>query len=279
MNDSDAARMVYPVYTLQDSVPFESSQNAETDATNAESTNAIPAYEPLAASAPYPYAGLSGIVPYANGNIGGGYNPGAFAVQSGYEGYIVPGPPELAQPKAVVSSNLELPFVGAISSTLTPLANALPVSMRSVAAQAITVITALLGFTVLGGGLTTAICTLTPFCTISFALPFALPFARSGLKAIAKPFVGEENAELLENTLMRLSKMQRKEQDELAAKTADNHDSAVDTTKSVDGADVTADVARTIAKLAEVTKAAAAAAATAPLPTTKTETMEKSNDQ
>lgn len=274
MNDNDASRMGYPVYTLQDSVPYVSSQNAETDAANAESTNAIPTYvEPIPTSASYPYPGLSEIIPYANGNIGSGYNPGAFAVQSGYEGYIVPGPPEVAQVKAIESSNI--PFVGAISNTLAPLTNVLPASFRSLATQAITIIGALLGFTVLGGGLTTALCTLTPFCTISFALPFTLPFARSGLKIIAKPFVGEENAELLENTLMRLSKMQSKELNELAAKTSDNND-AVDTTKSVDGIDVTADVASTIAKVAKVTKAAAE---TAPAPMIKTTNMEKSNNQ
>lgn len=275
MSDSEAGRMAYPVYTLQDAVPYNTAQNADTDAANAESSNAIPTYvEPLPTAASYPYAGLSEIIPHANGNFGGGYNPGAFAVQSGYEGYIVPAPPEAVQAKAVESSNLELPYVGAITSTLTPLANALPVSMRAFATQAITVIGALLGFTVLGGGLTTALCTLTPFCTISFALPFALPLARSGLKAIARPFVGEENAELLEHTLMRLSKMQSKQQDVLAAKTTDNSNGAADTTKSPAGADVTADVARTIAQVAKVAIAVAEST-----PTTKTTAAEKPTDQ
>lgn len=117
---------------------------------------------------------------------------------------------------------------------------------------------------------------MTPFCTISFALPFALPFARSGLKFFARPFVGEENAELLENTLMRLSKMQNKQQNELAAKTIDNGGS-VDTTKSLDGIDVADDVASTIAKVAKVTRAAESG--TAPAPMTKTTNSEKSNDK
>lgn len=272
--------MVYPVYTLQDPVPYVSmpTQSVETDSTKAEPTNAIPTYlEPLDAAQAYPYAGLSGIVPSyaANAQIASPYNPGAFSVQSGYEGYIVPGPPELVQQRANEAST-ELPFVGTITNSLTSLTSTLPVPIRSIATQAITILGALLGFTVLGGGLTTAICTLTPFCTISFALPFALPFARSGLKFIARPFVGEENAELLETTLLRLSQMQNKQQTELAEKTIDN--GSVDTVKSSNGADITEDVASTIAKVAKVAKAAESAESAA-VPMMKTANVEKSNDK
>lgn len=159
MKDSDASRSgIYPVYSLQESIPYASmpSQNAEADSAQAESTNALPTYADPALVA-YPYSGLSGIIPYAGANVAGAYNPGAFAVQSGYEGYIVPGPPELAQERAVVTST-ELPIVGTITNSLTSLTNTLPVSIRSFATQAITLIGAFLGLGVLGGGLTTAIC-------------------------------------------------------------------------------------------------------------------------
>lgn len=282
MNDSnvyDAPRMAYPLADSSFQYVAMPAQNAETDVINGDATNAVPSYvEPELAS--YPYTGLSGIVPYASGNIGGGgYNPGAFAVQSGYDGFLVPVAPQAAEEKEVEpKSNNELPFIGSITSTLTSLTNGLPTSMRSFATQAITIISAMLGLTVMGGGLTTAICTFTPLCTISFALPFT----RSGLKTLAKPFVGEENVEILDSTLMRLSKMQDKEKDELAAKTSDNGGGAaavdVTATKSVDGSDLSADVAGTIAKVAKVTKEAAATASAATAPAPKT-TVNKSDDK
>lgn len=272
MNDSngyDAARMPYSVYTLPESIQYVSmpSQSAETDSINAEPSNAIPSY---AEPGSYPYTGYSGIASYAGGNIGGGYNPGAFAVQSGYDGYLVPTKP--VEEKAIEpKSNNELPFIGAIQNTINSLTNSLPTSLRatgSLVGQAFTVLAGILGLTVLGGTLTTAICTFTPLCTISFALPFA----RSSLRSLAKPFVGEQNAELLDSTLMRLTKMQNEEKDKLTAKsTPNNSDGSVSSSssnsaatvdavavKSLDGTDITADIAGTIAKVAKVTKAVAA---------------------
>lgn len=260
MNDSngyDASRMAYSVYASPDSsiqyvaVP---AQNAESDSITGEASNTVASYADAGLSS-YPYTGLSGIVPYASSNIGGGYNPGAFAVQSGYDGFLVPVAPQEETKAVEPKSNNEVPFLSTITSTITSLTSGLPTSMRSFATQAVTVISALLGLTVLGGGLTTALCTFTPLCTISFALPFS----RSGLKSLAKPFVGEENVEMLDNTLMRLSKMQDNEKDQIAVKDDGAADATV-TTKSLDGSDISDDVAGTIAKVAKVTKAAAAAA-------------------
>lgn len=278
VNDSngyDATQMLYPVYTSPDSsyqfVPVQMG-NSEVDAVKGAPSDAVPSYveSPTGqVTVSYPYTGPSGIVPYANGNIGGGYNPGAFAVQSGYEGYLVPAPPQAAvEEKAVVpKSNNELPFIGSIQSTITSLTNSLPVSMRSFASQAFAVISALLGATLVGGGLTTAICTFTPLCTISFALPFT----RSSFRSLAAPFVGEANVEILDSTLARLSKMQDKEKVEIAAKSSGKSEAIdVTSTKSLDGSDVTADVAGTIAKVAKVTKAAEVEASAAAAATAKT---------
>lgn len=292
MNDSngyDATRMQFsPVYSLPESYQYVSmpqSQNPETDTINAESSNAIPSYvEPGS----YPYTGFSGIAPYAGANIGGGYNPGAFAVQSGYDGFLVPVNP--TEKKAVEpKSNNELPFIGAIQRTITSLTNSLPTSMRSAGSlvgQAITVLAGLLGLGVLGGTLTTAICTFTPLCTITFALPFT----RSNFRTLAKPFLGEQNTDLLDSTLMRLTKMQADEKDKLTAKSTPNSDSgrssdggAIDAVgvKSLDGTDLSADVAATIAKVAKVTKEAAAAAAAVPktVPVSTTSVDNLSNDK
>lgn len=283
MNDSngyDAARMGYPIYTSPDSsiqfVPMPA-LNSETEGINGESSDAIAQYVEPTGSASYPYTGLSGIVPYANGNIGGGYNPGAFAVQSGYEGYLVPAPPKPVVEKAIeAKSNNEPSFISSISSTISSLTNSLPFSFRSFALQAFTMLSAVMGATAMGAGLTTAICTFTPLCTISFALPFT----RSGLKSLASPFVGEDNVEILDSTLQRLAKMQDKEKVGIAAKTSDNAGSA---TKAANGADVTADVAATIAKVAKVAKAAAAAEATVATalaePAPKTIVADISNDK
>lgn len=163
-----------------------------------------------------PYNGYSGIVPYAAGNgynpNVGGYNSGAFAVQSGYEGYLVPGPPQapVAPKKEVSSRSSVASLFGPLSSTFSALSRSLPENPFSF-------LLGIVGATVFGGGITTLLCTFTPFCSITF--PF-LPF-RSGLKSLAKTYVGPENAELLEKAIDKFSNMQTEERANAAAKSDD----------------------------------------------------------
>lgn len=210
----DASKSSYPVYTKPDPVQqYATSYNQEKDI-NAEPSEQLTSYlEPVGN---YPqYAGYSGIVPYASANVGG-YNPGAFAVQSGYEGYLVPGPPQaLAEPKKeVVSRNSFTSFLDPISSTVSSLARSFPGSMMF--GRSLSFLLGLLGVTVFGGGITTALCTFTPLCTISFALPFA--GLRSGFKELAKSYVGPENADMLDKAIETFTKMETQERAQAAAK-------------------------------------------------------------
>lgn len=268
LNDSngyDAARMSYPVYMLPDSAQQYVSmpaENVQTDPINGESSNAIPSY---VESSPelYPYGGYSGIVPYVNGNIGGGYNPGAFAVQSGYDGYLLPVQPKAVKEKA--KSNTELPFISTISNAITSLTSSLPTSMRATGAfgtQAAAAITAFLSFVLLGGGLTTAVCTLTPWCTITFSLPFL----RNGFRTIAEPLLGADNTEMLDSAFERLSKgkMARKSTDKGNDVGADAATATADIIpKALNATDRSKDVETTIANVNQVMKAAQAQAAVA----------------
>lgn len=277
-NGYDTVRMPYSMYAPPESqyqfVPMQMAQsvrNAENEAINGESSDVVASYAEPAGTVLYPFlTEQSRIAPYANGNIGGGYNPGAFAVQSGYEGFLVPEPPKAIAEKAVAKSNNELPFIGSITSAFTSLTSGLPSPLRSFATQAFAILSALLGATVVGGGLTTAICTFTPLCTISFALPFT----RSGLKSLATPFFGAESVDMLDESYATYKKMQ----DKFAAKSTAT-DGTV--TKSVDGKDVTPDVAQTIQKVNSVMEAAskevAPAASADPAP--KTIVNDKSNDK
>lgn len=98
-------------------------------------------------------------VPY-----GGGYGPGAgLAFQSGYEGFLMPHIPQIPPPPPPGPGLMDifrssLPYSRTVTSMLMRSGTYL---MNSI-------------FVVLfGGAVTTAICTLTPLCTITFA---ALPF-------------------------------------------------------------------------------------------------------
>lgn len=209
----DSAKTAYPGFQMQDPVQqYATSNYAEQDGINAEASNQYPTYyDPT-------YNGYSGIVPYAAGNVNGynpaapnGYNnPGAFAVQTGYEGYLVPAPPQAAAtaPKKEVSSR------NSISSFFGPFSSAVSALSRSLPESPFNLLLGLLGATVFGGGITTILCTFTPFCSITF------PFIgiRSGIKNLAKTYVGPENAELLDKAIEKFSSMQPEERASIAAK-------------------------------------------------------------
>lgn len=111
----------------------------------------------------------SGIAPYSGYS---GYNPGAFSVQSGYEGYLVPGPAPLLPARSTELGTPQLPSL--FSGPLSALTSIFP-SMRDATAmigRSMGILLGLIGVTIFGGGVTTALCTFTPLCSISFALPF-----------------------------------------------------------------------------------------------------------
>lgn len=106
----------------------------------------------------YPY-GYGTFGPYADGS------QGAFAVQSGYEGYIVPADQYYKQNKAVVAPPSTPNFLEAVSSFVPSLR-----SVTGIAGRFFSVLFGLLGVTVTGGGITFAICQFTPLCTLTIPL-------------------------------------------------------------------------------------------------------------
>lgn len=94
---------------------------------------------------------------------GGGYGPAGFGVQTGFEGYYVPSgvpippPPPPPGPGFLDVFRNNLPYSRTMWSML----------MRSG-----TYLLSSIGVVLFGGAVTTAICTFTPLCTITFA---ALP--------------------------------------------------------------------------------------------------------
>lgn len=174
---------------------------------NAEASNEVPAFiEPG-------YNGYSDFGPYGSPN---GYNSdGSFSVQNGYEGFLVPGPP--GQKAVVAREPLPNPL-GSISA----LTSSIPETMRqttSLLGRSFAFLLGLLGVTVFGGGITTAICTFTPLCTISFAIPF-LPAlgVRSGLRDVAETLDMSDTANMLAKSISKLAKMQPDEKANFAAK-------------------------------------------------------------
>lgn len=147
----------------------------------------------------YPMGGI----PYGPGGIpyGPGFGPAGFSVQSGYEGFLVPSVPPPPPP---------LPYGGgAIDVLRTILPRSISIFMRSGSylLQTIAVI-------LFGGAVTTAICTLTPLCTISFA---ALPFLglRNTVKNVKDTLTKEVTtdrvaraAEFVQNALIKYQNLQ-----------------------------------------------------------------------
>lgn len=119
--------------------------------------------------------------------------PGGFAVQTGYEGYLVPHiPPPPPSPflgTAISFLRSILPFPGSIFSAVARIGSSILSS---------------LGVILFGGAVTTLICTFTPFCTISFA---ALPFLR--LKNNAKEITEKIGAEITPERVARAAEFMK----------------------------------------------------------------------
>lgn len=93
-------------------------------------------------------------------------NPGGYSVQTGYEGYLVPSFPGPVLPPGPASFLAGGPFEF--------LQNSLPYprTIFSAFTRSAGYLFSALGVIIFGGALTTGICTFTPLCSISFALPF-----------------------------------------------------------------------------------------------------------
>lgn len=164
------------------------------------------------------------------------YNPGAFHVQTGYQGYLVPGPPGAPAKQQIATS--EPP------SFLTPISNAISSLMPSAVrdgsgtllSRSFAFLMSLLGVTVFGGAVTTALCTFTPLCTISFALPFirnALPLNSKLYQSELEPILGKPGYELLAKAIDRYTKF-NDEKKEKISKSVSNSVSEADTLKPID---------------------------------------------
>lgn len=183
----------------------------------ADSTNEVPTVVDPNSFYPNQFSGIHGgfnptgynPAPY-NPNQ---YNPGAFNVQTGFEGYLVPGPQLPSQKQVVAPRNPP-----SIISSLQAFPSSLAASMRdttSLLSRSFAFVMTLLGVTIGGGAITTALCTFTPLCTISFALPFV----RSGIRDFAAPIVGKETAEVLEQAMTKFESLNAELKEKVADQT------------------------------------------------------------
>lgn len=144
------------------------------DATNEISTY-VPAPNEVVGLPPYQYYSEFSPAAYAQS----GLNPGAFDVQTGFNGYLVPHLPDTAvvaeeppSPSGILPNLLGPLLSNTFGSTITEV---IPSATRQIGpfiGRTVAYLFGMMGLTVLGGGLTTLICTFTPICTITFALPF-----------------------------------------------------------------------------------------------------------
>lgn len=210
-------------YHVQDPVQqYASSFGGLGDAVNAQSTDQVHTIvHPYAA---YPDAqAYSNSYPSAiyspNDYSSGAYNPGAFHVETGIDGYLVPGAPNVQ--KKAIESRAPSSLFSSLSNTYTALSTVLPSSVRSTVSfltRSVSLIVSMLGMTLLGGGITAAICTFTPLCTITFAVPFL--GVRRNVEKIAAEYLGNENFEKVQKAINTFSKAQTEEK--TVDKTVDN---------------------------------------------------------
>lgn len=98
-----------------------------------------------------------------------GYNPQYALQASGYQGYLLP--EQQQEPEETEVESVEADENNPLNMELTALMPSFR-QVGSVLGRSLAFIFGLFGVTVFGGGITTAICTFTPLCTITFALPF-----------------------------------------------------------------------------------------------------------
>lgn len=157
-----------------------------------------------------PYGGVVPL-PYYN------YDPSPFQYEQSANEYLMPQMPS----SAMESDETEDTSMAELFSPLADsmgITDMLPTSTRQLvelARRSLGMFTTLIGATIFGGSVTTALCTFTPLCTISFALPFL--GLRSGLKRVAETLrFGEaqtnhlmQATELVETAIRKMQTLQK----------------------------------------------------------------------
>lgn len=159
MSGSENFPSSYPGYDVaQQQYSYDPEGAYTPDQLEADATNQLPSYIGTGGQPQF-------MLPYAYA----GYNPEYALRASGYRGYLLP--EQQQEPEQTELETVEADDNNPLTTELSALMPSLR-QVGSVLGRSLAFIFGLFGVTVLGGGITTAICTLTPLCTISFALPF-----------------------------------------------------------------------------------------------------------
>lgn len=203
MSGSENYQSAYPGYDLaQQQYTYDQEGAYTPEQLDAESTNQLPSY-----------AGTGGqpqfMLPYAYA----GYNPQYALQASGYQGYLLPGQQMEVDPEQTEVETVEADENNPLNTELTALMPGLR-QVGYVLGRSLAFIFGLFGVTVLGGGITTAVCTLTPLCTISFALPFiGLRTTVKELSEIASKSSAADSSDKVTRTVNLLQSAMKKFQD------------------------------------------------------------------
>lgn len=177
---------------------------------SSEASNAMATY---AAAPAGPYGGYVPL-PYYN------YDPNGYQYQMSADNeYMMPQMPESAMESDETQDTSLTELFSPLSDSLgSGITNLLPASTRQLvelARRSFGMFTTLLGATIFGGGVTTAMCYFTPLCTISFALPFI--GLRSGVARVAESMnMGKaqtnqllQATEMVETAIRKIQSMQK----------------------------------------------------------------------
>lgn len=166
----------------------------------AESTNQMSSYIGTGGQSQF-------MLPYAYA----GYNPQYALQASGYQGYLLPD--QQQQPEQTENETIEADEENPLNTELAALMPSLR-QVGSIIGRSLAFIFGLFGVTVLGGGITTAICTLTPLCTISFALPFiGLRTTVKELSVVASKSLADDSSDKVARTVNLLQSAMKKFQE------------------------------------------------------------------
>lgn len=213
---------MYQNFVPQDSVQqYVSQYTGHPYAPNGGDPYAGPTGYSMAANGPGPYGGIPfgpafppggpGFPPGGPGFPPGGpgfppVGPGAFSVQSGYEGFLVP--------SIVAPPPPPPPLFSALRSIL-------PRSLMSLFMRSGDYIVRSLSFLFFGGIFTTAVCSMTPLCTITFPLLALLRFPTSATTLLQKTLGTEittdrvaRAAEFVGTALMKYQQLQAEQKND-----------------------------------------------------------------
>lgn len=167
-----------------------------------------------------PAGPYGGVVPYYN------YDPSPFQYEQGADEYLMPQMPSSAMESDETGDTGMTDLFNPLADSM-GISDLLPESTRQLvelARRSLSMFTTLIGATIFGGSVTTALCTFTPLCTISFALPFI--GVRSGLRRVAETLrFGEaqtnhlmQATELVETAIRKMQTLQKAGQIQSAVK-------------------------------------------------------------